>query len=120
MRSRPSARSPPERKPAWFERHRSYLAAHRYKEPGLRTRALWEEVWALQRRQDAGETLDIAVPPKYKPTDFKTTAYWRNRGKLDVVNCIGGGRDIFRMTTCAREITTGEEPSDPRYSKAAP
>jgi hypothetical protein len=24
------------------------------------------------------------VPPKYKPADFKTTAYWRNRGKLDV------------------------------------
>ena len=24
------------------------------------------------------------MPPKYKPTDFKTTAYWCNRGKLDV------------------------------------
>ena len=60
------------------------LADARYKEPRLRKRAAWEEVWALQRREDAGETLDIAVPPKYKPTDFKTTAYWCNRGKLDV------------------------------------
>ena len=24
------------------------------------------------------------MPPKYKPTDFRATAYWRNRGKLDV------------------------------------
>ncbi len=75
-----------------------YLAAHRYKESGLRTRAAWEEVWALQRREDAGEQVDIPVPPKYKPADFKVTSYWRNRGKLDVpkerfILYPGAGRD---------------------------
>jgi len=85
----------PGRGPSTSSDHCS--AAHRYKEPWLRKRAVWEEVWALQRREDAGETLDIAVPPKYKPTDFKTTAYWRNRGKLDVpkerfILCPGAGR----------------------------
>jgi hypothetical protein len=75
-----------------------YLAAHRYKEPGLRKRAAWEEVWALQRREDAGETVEVPVPPKYTSADFRTTAYWRNRGKLDVskerfVLYPGAGRD---------------------------
>lgn len=63
-----------------------YLAAHRYKESGLRTRAAWEHTWDLQRREDAGETFDppIAVPPKYKPADFARLEYWSYRGKLDV------------------------------------
>lgn len=61
-----------------------YLAAHRYKDSGMRKRAVWEEVWDLQRREDAGEKVEIPVPPKYSSADFKTTAYWRNRGKLDV------------------------------------
>ncbi|WP_326641573.1 hypothetical protein OG884_02180 [Streptosporangium sp. NBC_01755] len=30
-----------------------FLAAYRYKESGLRKRAEWEEVWELQRREDA-------------------------------------------------------------------
>ncbi len=75
-----------------------YLAAYRYKEPGSRKRAAWEQVWALQRREDAGETVDIAVPPKYTTADFKQVSYWRNRGKLDVpkerfVLYPGAGRD---------------------------
>ncbi|MGY1979951.1 BREX-2 system adenine-specific DNA-methyltransferase PglX [Nocardia gipuzkoensis] len=63
-----------------------YLAALRYKPSGLDKRAAWEETWALQRREDAGEKLDkpIAVPPKYKPADFAKPAYWSRRGKLDV------------------------------------
>lgn len=62
-----------------------YLAAHRYKEPGMRTRAVWESVWDLQRRQDAGEDVGpIPVPPKYRPTDFDRVSYWHRRGKLDV------------------------------------
>jgi hypothetical protein len=75
-----------------------YLAAHRYKESGLRKRATWEEVWALQPREDAGESVEIPVPPKYTSAEFKTTAYWRNRGKLDVpkerfILYPGAGRD---------------------------
>jgi len=63
-----------------------FLAAYRYKPSGLDKRAAWEETWALQRREDAGEKLEspIPVPPKYKPADFAKPSYWSHRGKLDV------------------------------------
>ncbi|MGB3520642.1 MAG: BREX-2 system adenine-specific DNA-methyltransferase PglX [Mycobacterium sp.] len=63
-----------------------FLAAYRYKPAGLDKRAAWEDTWALQRREDAGEKLDkpIPVPPKYKPADFAKGSYWSHRGKLDV------------------------------------
>ncbi|MEM9351603.1 MAG: BREX-2 system adenine-specific DNA-methyltransferase PglX [Planctomycetota bacterium] len=64
------------------------LPVLRYKPPGLRKRAAWEETWALQRREDAGEEVgDIPVPPKYNSSDFVSTGgarYWALRGKLDV------------------------------------
>lgn len=63
-----------------------FLAAYRYKNSGLDKRAAWEDTWALQRREDAGEKLSspIPVPPKYKPADFVKGSYWSHRGKLDV------------------------------------
>jgi Domain of unknown function (DUF7008) len=62
-----------------------YLAAYRYTESGQRKRVEWEQVWALQRREDAGEQVGpIPVPPKYKPADFTRGSYWQQRGKLDV------------------------------------
>lgn len=63
-----------------------FLAAYRYKHSGLDKRSAWEDTWALQRREDAGEKLDspIPVPPKYKPADFAKGSYWSHRGKLDV------------------------------------
>jgi hypothetical protein len=61
-----------------------FLAAYRYKDSGLRKRAEWESVWELQRREDAGETVSIPVPPKYGSGDFRKTSYWKARGKLDV------------------------------------
>jgi hypothetical protein len=62
-----------------------YLAAYRYTASGLRKRAAWEEGWALQRREDAGEQVGpIPVPPKYAQADFARTSYWRHRGKLDM------------------------------------
>ena len=63
-----------------------YLAAHRYKDTGLRKREAWEHTWALQRREDAGEklTTPIPVPPKYVEADFRKLSYWQARGKLDV------------------------------------
>jgi hypothetical protein len=65
--------------------HVPYLAALRYKDTGLRKRAQWEEVWELQREEDAtGERLNIPVPPKYASADFTKASYWSNRGKLDV------------------------------------
>jgi hypothetical protein len=87
----------------------SYLAAYRYKEPGLRKRAEWERTWELQRAEDEidartslpaddpryltadqadvlkrQEVGTIPVPPKYASSDFVKTTYWRHRGKLDV------------------------------------
>lgn len=77
-----------------------YLSAYRYKPAGLEKRAVWEQTWDLQRREDRGEKLDapIAVPPKYKPADFTKTSYWSHRGKLDVpkerfISYPGAGRD---------------------------
>ncbi len=61
-----------------------YLAAYRYKPSGMVKRAEWEQVWDLQRREDAGETVDIPVPPKYAQADFRKSTYWKARGKLDV------------------------------------
>mgnify|MGYP001040526690 FL=1 len=61
-----------------------YLAAYRYKPSGLRKRAIWERTWDLQRREDAGEKVDIPVPPKYAQADYAKPSYWRHRGKLDV------------------------------------
>jgi hypothetical protein len=62
-----------------------FLAAHRYKDTGLRAREAWEATWALQRREDAGEKVGtIPVPPKYTSADFRKTSYWQARGKLDV------------------------------------
>ena len=60
-----------------------YLDGLVYKTPGLRKRARWKETWALQRREDAGETVDIPVPPKYTAGDFLGSSY-DHRGKLDV------------------------------------
>lgn len=64
---------------------------HVYTDAGLAKRAAWEETWALQRREDAGEKLaSIPLPPEYsqgsrgKSTDFIRTDYWRVRGSLDV------------------------------------
>ena len=86
-----------------------YLAAWRHTDSGRRTRAAWERVWELQRLEDAidarcelGEhdpsriTVDqanaqkgvevgaIPVPPKYASKDFRRSAFWSLRGKLDV------------------------------------
>lgn len=59
-------------------------SAHRYTDSGLRKRAAWEQTWELQRREDAGEKVDVPVPPRYDRKDFLKDAYWSQRGKLDV------------------------------------
>ena len=61
-----------------------FLAAYRLKESGMVKFREWQHVWHLQRREDAGETVTIPVPPKYAPADFRSTSAWRARGKLDV------------------------------------
>ncbi len=52
----------------------------------MHKREAWEQTWALQRREDAGEVLaePIPVPPKYTSADFGKNSYWQARGKLDV------------------------------------
>ncbi len=62
-----------------------FLPVLRYTETGLRKRAQWEYTWALQRREDAGESVGkIPVPPKYQGKDFLRTDFWRLRGGLGV------------------------------------
>lgn len=66
------------------DEHVPFLPSYRYKPSGLRKRAQWERTWAQQRLEDAGEDVDIKVPPKYTSADFAKPSYWRARGKLDV------------------------------------
>ncbi|WSB46717.1 BREX-2 system adenine-specific DNA-methyltransferase PglX [Streptomyces cellulosae] len=74
------------------DEHVPFLSALRYKHSGLKKRADWEEVWDLQRKEDAAPDEpakrkirdSIPVPPKYTSADFLRPSYWRARGKLDV------------------------------------
>lgn len=59
-------------------------SAHRYTDSGLRKREAWEKTWELQRREDAGEKVEVPVPPRYDKKDFLKDSYWSQRGKLDV------------------------------------
>jgi len=62
-----------------------FLPILRYKDTGMRKRTQWEDTWALQRREDAGENVGpIPVPPKYRTADFQRADFWRLRGGLDV------------------------------------
>ncbi len=61
-----------------------FLAAYRYKPAGVEKYRAWQQVWGLQRREDAGEKVTIPVPPKYGQGDFAKPSYWKLRGKLDV------------------------------------
>ncbi|MGW0571946.1 BREX-2 system adenine-specific DNA-methyltransferase PglX [Streptomyces tauricus] len=72
--------------------HVPFLSSLRYKPSGLKKRADWEEVWDLQRKEDAAPDEpakrkirdSIPVPPKYTSADFLRPSYWKARGKLDV------------------------------------
>lgn len=88
------------------DEHVPHLAALRYKDSGLAKRADWEQVWGLQRAEDAlpDEAAkrefrkQIPVPPKYTSADFLKGSYWKHRGKLDVpkerfVSYPGASRD---------------------------
>ncbi|MGW4428280.1 BREX-2 system adenine-specific DNA-methyltransferase PglX [Streptomyces tendae] len=74
------------------DEHVPFLSALRYKPSGLKKRADWEEVWDLQRKEDAAPDEQakrkirdsIPVPPKYTSADFLRSSYWKARGKLDV------------------------------------
>ncbi|MEW2255889.1 BREX-2 system adenine-specific DNA-methyltransferase PglX [Streptomyces sp. NPDC047869] len=74
------------------DEHVPFLSALRYKPSGLKKRADWEEVWDLQRQEDAAPDEQakrkirdsIPVPPKYTSADFLRSSYWKARGKLDV------------------------------------
>ncbi|MFJ4691108.1 BREX-2 system adenine-specific DNA-methyltransferase PglX [Streptomyces sp. NPDC088766] len=74
------------------DEHVPFLSALRYKPAGLKKRSDWEEVWDLQRKEDAAPDEpakrkirdSIPVPPKYTSADFLRPSYWKARGKLDV------------------------------------
>lgn len=64
---------------------------HIYTESGLTKRAAWEDLWAAQRREDAGQSKgELSAPPEFsqgsrgKTTDYLRPEYWRLRAKLDV------------------------------------
>ena len=69
-----------------------FLAPLRYKPSGLAKRAVWEEVWTEQRREDAEPDelkkreirKAIPVPPRYGAGDFQESWYSTHRGGLDV------------------------------------
>lgn len=62
-----------------------FLPVQRYTDTGLRKRGQWEDVWMLQRREDACEEVGkIPVPPKYQSNDFLKMDFWRLRGGIDV------------------------------------
>jgi hypothetical protein len=57
---------------------------HIFKDTGLKKWAAWEETWADQRREDAGEAVTPKVPPHFSPGDFLKPEVFRLRGKLNV------------------------------------
>lgn len=63
-----------------------FLASYRYSKSGAVKRVVWEQTWAVQRRQDAGEALDPPVPPRYSSHDYRDATTWRWRGTLDVAS----------------------------------
>lgn len=74
------------------EEHVPFVSTLRYKPAGLKKRTDWEQVWELQREEDAAPDEPakrkvrerIPLPPKYTSADFLKPSYWRARGKLDV------------------------------------
>lgn len=61
-----------------------FLPVLRYRPSGVRKRTAWEQVWDLQRREDAGEKVEpISAPPEFGPADYLASTFWRLRGKLD-------------------------------------
>ncbi|MEU7057843.1 BREX-2 system adenine-specific DNA-methyltransferase PglX [Streptomyces sp. NPDC046197] len=74
------------------EEHVPFVSALRYKPAALKKRADWEQVWKLQREEDAAPDEPAKrkvrertpAPPKYTSADFLKPSYWRARGKLDV------------------------------------
>ncbi len=61
-----------------------FLSVLRYKPSGMEKRREWERTWELQRHEDAGEKVEIPVPPKYRSADFQDATWWSLRGSLDV------------------------------------
>ena len=55
-----------------------------YAGTGITKHAEWENIWALQRREDIGVVTAKDIPPRYEPKDYLDFVYWRLRGKLDV------------------------------------
>ena len=45
---------------------------------------VWIDVTSAQRAEDAGQDVEVPLPPKYGSGDFAKPSYWRARGKLDV------------------------------------
>ena len=55
-----------------------------YTDSGLAKWRQWQETWRLQDLEDAGETVEIEVPPQFAQGDFQKARYYKLRGKLNV------------------------------------
>ncbi|MFE1895261.1 BREX-2 system adenine-specific DNA-methyltransferase PglX [Streptomyces yangpuensis] len=74
------------------EEHVPFVSALRYKPTGLKKHSDWEQVWELQREEDAAPDEPAKrrvrdrtpVPAKCNSADFLKPSYWRARGRLDV------------------------------------
>ncbi len=119
------------------------LAGLRYKDKGLENWQAWCRTWELQRREDAltaraalptedpqhlnaaalaaalaEQVGTIPVPPKYGSADFRESASWRLRGKLDVPR-----ERFFSLPGCERDgdpnLVVGPAAWDPPARAAA-
>jgi hypothetical protein len=61
-----------------------FLSATSLTEAGLEKHALWEEMWVVQREEDAGGQSPVNTPPKYDKGDYLNDVAWRLRGRFDV------------------------------------
>jgi hypothetical protein len=55
-----------------------------YTEKGIEKWRAWQATWALQDREDAGESVKIEPPPEFDAKDFKHADHFRIRGRLNV------------------------------------
>jgi hypothetical protein len=84
----------------------AFLTAWRFTDSGLEKRARWETTWALQRREDAGET-------STRRSRFRRSTTARTTGSRGTGRCAGSS--MFRASgsshTPARPPTTTRRPS---------
>ena len=60
------------------------LPCETYSPTGITKFKVWETTWELQRREDAGDDLEIPNPPEFSKKDFQNEVYWKRRKEMNV------------------------------------